>query len=55
MVQLNRDKPEVAGLAAALDSMQLTTKARNVRLTMSMPQAEIEKLVKTARTAPVKI
>lgn len=55
MVQLNRDKPEVAGLAAALDSMQLTTKARNVRLTMSMPQAEIEKLVKAARTAPVKI
>ena len=55
MVQLNRDKPEVAGLAAAFDSMQLTTKARNVRLTMSMPQAEIEKLVKTARTAPVKI
>ncbi|MCA2967050.1 MAG: hypothetical protein INH43_00860 [Acidobacteriaceae bacterium] len=55
MVQLNRDKPEVAGLAAAFDSMQLTTKARNVRLTMSMPQAEIEKLVKAARTAPVKI
>lgn len=55
MVQLNRDKPEVAGLAAAFDSMQLTTKARHVRLTMSMPQAEIEKLVKTARTAPVKI
>lgn len=55
MVQLNRDKPEVAALASAFDSMKLTTQARNVRLTMSMPQVEIEKLVKTARTAPVKI
>ncbi|MBZ2176654.1 MAG: hypothetical protein ACK58M_05290 [Acidobacteriota bacterium] len=55
MVQLNRDKPEVAGLASAFDSMKLTTQARNVRLTMSMPQAEIEKLVKRAQPAPVKI
>jgi hypothetical protein len=35
--------------------MKLTTQARNVRLTMSMPQAEIEKLVKRAQPAPVKI
>lgn len=55
MVQLNRDKPEVAGLASAFDSMQLTTKARNVRLTMSMPQAEIEKMLKATRAMPGRI
>jgi len=55
MVQLSRDKPEVAGLAAAFDSMKLTTNARNVRLTMSMPQAELEKMVRAARPQPAKI
>jgi hypothetical protein len=45
----------LAGIASAFDSMKLTTQARNVRLTMSMPQAEIEKLVKRAQPAPVKI
>jgi hypothetical protein len=55
MVQLNRDKPEVAGLATAFDSLKLTTNARNVRLTMSMPQAEMEKMVKRAGAKPGKI
>jgi len=35
--------------------MKLTTNARNVRLTMSMPQAELEKMVRAARPQPAKI
>lgn len=49
MVQLNRDKPEVAGLATALDSMKLTTDAKNVRMTISVPQAEIEKMMQQGK------
>ncbi len=52
MVQMNRDKSEVAGLASALDSMKLTTNAKNVRMTMSVPQAEIEKMMKSDRAKP---
>jgi hypothetical protein len=50
MVQLNRDKPEVAGLATALDSMKLTTNAKNVRMTISVPQTELEKMLKSGQT-----
>lgn len=46
MVQMNRDNPQVAGMATALDSMKLTTNAKNVRMTLSVPQAEIEKAMK---------
>ncbi len=49
MVQLNRDKPEVAGLATALDSMKLTTDAKNVRMTISVPQSEIEKMMQQGK------
>jgi hypothetical protein len=45
MVQMNRDKPEVKALATALDAMQLTTDARTTRLTISLPVADIEKMI----------
>lgn len=45
MVHLNRDKPEMKGLATALDGMKLTTEARTTRLSVSLPTSEIEKVI----------
>lgn len=54
MVQMNRDKPEVKGLATALDAMKLTTDARTTRLTISLPVADMEKMIEGTRKAPAK-
>jgi hypothetical protein len=54
MVQMNRDKPEVKGLATALDAMKLTTDARTTRLTISLPVADMEKMIQGSRKAPAK-
>lgn len=55
MVQMNREKPEVKALAAALDGMKLTTDARTTTLTISLPVAEIEKMINERRKpAPAK-
>lgn len=51
MMQLNREKPELAALATALDSLKLTTEARTVKVNVSMPQAEIEKLYRSRKAA----
>jgi len=56
MVQMNRDKPEVKALATALDAMKLTTDARTTRLTISLPVADIEKMInQSGKPAPKKI
>ncbi len=55
MVQMNRDKPEVKAFATALDAMKLTTDAKTTRLTISLPVAEMEKMMKSsAKSAPAK-
>lgn len=54
MVQMNRDKPEVKGLATALDAMKLTTDAKTTRLTISLPVAEMEKMMQGATKGPAK-
>lgn len=46
MVQMNRENPDVKGLAAALDTMKISTDARTTRVTLSLPMAEIEKMIK---------
>lgn len=51
MVQMNREKPEVKGLATALDAMSLTTNDRTTRLTISLPVTEIEKAFQSGRPA----
>jgi len=45
MVQMNREKPEVKALATALDSMKLTTEAKTTRLTISLPVADLERMM----------
>lgn len=49
MVQMNREKPEVKAFAAALDSMKLTTDAKTTTLTISLPMAEMEQMLKMHR------
>jgi hypothetical protein len=45
MVQLNRDKKDAAGLATLLDTMVLKAEANTVKLSLSVPESELEKLV----------
>lgn len=55
MVQMNREKPDVQALATALDSMKLTTDAKTTRLTISLPMAEMEKMIqKSGKTGPAR-
>lgn len=54
MVQLNRDKPEVQALATALDAMKLTTEARTTRFSITVPVADLEKMMATKSKAPAK-
>lgn len=56
MVQLKSNGGELSGLATAMETMKLTTTDNQVRMTMSVPQTEVEKLIlkrkaKTRRTA----
>lgn len=57
MVQMQREKPEVKALATALDQMKLTTDARTTKLSISLPVAEMEKLMNQPKkaAAPKKI
>lgn len=56
MVQMNRDKPDVKALATALDAMSLTTSDRTTRLTISLPVAEMQKMIDTRKQgAPKRI
>lgn len=55
LMSMNRQKPEMAGLANALDTLKLTTADRSFKMTLSVPSTEIEKMLKqTEKKAPVK-
>lgn len=55
MVQMNREKPEVKALATALDAMKLTTDARTTTLMISLPMADMEKMLTNGpKKAPAK-
>lgn len=51
MVQMNRDKPEMKGIATALDAMKLTTDAKTTRLQIALPLADMEKMINTKKPA----
>ena len=52
---MNRSNPEVKSLAEALDLMKVTTDARTTTVTIALPVAELEKLMKSAvKPAPAK-
>lgn len=55
MVQMNREKPEVKAFAAALDGMKLTTEAKTTKLSISLPMAEMEQMLKDKKPAAKKI
>jgi hypothetical protein len=57
MIQMNREKPEVKALATALDAMKLTTEARTTKLSISLPTADMEQMMKSTMksAAPKKI
>jgi hypothetical protein len=55
MIQMNREKPEVKALATALDAMKLTTEARTTKLSISLPVADMENMMKsTMKAGPAK-
>jgi len=55
MIQMNREKPEVKALATALDAMKLTTEARTTKLSISLPVADMEQMIKSSvKPAPSK-
>ncbi len=54
MVQMNREKPEVAKLAAVLDTMSLKASANTVSISLSVPENDLEQMVKPARRGNVR-
>ena len=57
MIQLNRNNPETAELAAIVDTMQVKAEARKVTVSLSVPEEKIEKMIlqkKTTKKAPSK-
>ena len=51
MVQMNRDKPEMKGIATALDAMKLTTDAKTTRLQIALPMNDMEKMFNSKKPA----
>jgi hypothetical protein len=54
MVQMNRDKPDAAKLAALLDTMTLKSTANTLSISLSVPEGDLEQIVKPARRAAVR-
>jgi hypothetical protein len=57
MVQLNRDKPDAAKFASLLDTLELKSEANVMKFHLSIPEADIEKMLsapKPSRRAAVK-
>ena len=52
MIQMSRDRPETAAAAAMADALQLKTDGPRFRLSITMPQAEIEKLLDSQQKTP---
>ena len=49
MIQMNRDKPEMAAAAAAFDAMQLKTEGSRFKLSISVPQSQLEKMFESQK------
>jgi hypothetical protein len=49
LVQMNAQDPKVAGVSRFLQSMELTTSGNTMKLSLRIPEAEIEKLILTAK------
>ena len=45
MVQLNREKPEVANIAGILDSMQLKSSGNTMTVSLTVPEPQLEQLM----------
>ena len=54
MVQMNREKPDVAKLAVVLDSMILQATANTLTFSLSVPESDLEQIVKPARNGGVR-
>lgn len=54
MVQLNRERPEVAQFAAALDSLKVSAAGTAVKVTMAIPEADLERIMSQPKRAPAK-
>jgi hypothetical protein len=54
MIQLNRERPEVAQFATALDSLKVSAAGPAVRVTMSIPEADLERIMSQPKAAPKK-
>jgi glycerol-3-phosphate O-acyltransferase len=46
MVQTNRDKPEMARIAALLDTMSLQANANTLSFSLSVPESDLEQMLK---------
>ena len=46
MVQMNRDKPEMAKFAALLDTMSLQANANTLTFSLSVPEGDLEQMLK---------
>lgn len=53
MIQLNRDKTEVQQLASILDSLDMKVSSNTVSMSLAIPEANLEKMIKEG-TAPAK-
>jgi hypothetical protein len=55
LMLMNRQKPEMAAFASALDTLKLTTADRAFKMTLSFPAAELEKMIQQQdKKAPAK-
>ena len=54
MMQMNRDKPEMAAAAAMLDAIQLRTDGPKFKLSINIPQADIEKMIDSQQKQPAR-
>jgi hypothetical protein len=54
MIQLNRERPEVAQFATALDSLKVSATGPAVKVSMSIPEADLERIMSQPKRAPTK-
>lgn len=54
MVQVNRDKPGAESVASMLDSMQLKSEGNTLKLQLSIPSADLERMIETERKPKAK-
>jgi hypothetical protein len=54
MIQLNRERPEVAQFAAALDSLKVTSAGTAVKVSVSIPEGDLERLMTQPKQRPTR-